>query len=400
MHLTVDCFIPILDKKLKTLGFKTKRQKQIEDVLKEQFGEDEVEFIQTFNSYRAKEAFAADLSLSGLNTLYIGKYLCNCPSEYIIHKPETVVTNENGKYTTVYDLFIRIFQDSSGYSYPCISYKKPTFTRGQWNIGYVHSHCPQIYDTSTPEICSWRDVCLGSGDINNTIRRIATPNFNYYDWKVFAMQIDQITRVESLAGGPYITLEHINTGAIKVHTLSPNKFSAESNSFKLSTASSAFKQFLLSYIKSGRFKVVYGGRSYVCGMCFTDWLEDITEYYLKWKELAIKELKPIPLLPVSRYYCIKNKGLYIPLNDRNRDVPNINIITFKGKDYPLTVLEDTQNRYEGQPLIEPGTGLSILNSLLETINFRMNQCHETYRKEDRPKRKAYCILPNAAIFVE
>ena len=273
-----------------------------------------------------------------------------CKYCLIIKIPRTTVTNEVGTSVTIYNLFIRIKLSYEGTLVHWLSYKRNLFTENQLYSGYIHSHC-QRFSNSSPE--EWKTVCTGSGPINATMERLKAHSDTFFqDWMGFIAELDQITRVESLAGGPYIRMEDIQGVIKEVSTIETVRFAIN-------------KDLLKSYIRSDRLKLGFINGMFCLGCTFAEWLIDFTEYYKVWKETN----KVSYVIPFEKV-IIKNNAIWknAITNSRNwRNCIGKPVITFKGTEYKIELVKeesDTQNR----DLIRVNIGATILKAILNTLN--------------------------------
>lgn len=129
------------------------------------------------------------------------------PSEanILVWFPEVVVTNDNGRSTTIYDTYIKVSLNINGTMREEFKLCRSTFTEEQYNSGYAFSHCPLV---RRKQDFSWLSCCLGSGPIRHTISNLMS-ECDLDIWLLFCIELEAYLRVESLQGGPYIRLESI-----------------------------------------------------------------------------------------------------------------------------------------------------------------------------------------------
>lgn len=136
--------------------------------------------------------FVDGITASKYNTLSI-----------IVYHPEITVTNEHGNSHVLKDVYVRV-------SFPemTIHLARTTFTSDEVYSGYIHSH------VSKGNFHVMHPFCTGSGPINTLKDHIMDMDSNALeDFKnaitSFIINTERMIRVESLAGGPYVTLESI-----------------------------------------------------------------------------------------------------------------------------------------------------------------------------------------------
>ncbi len=123
--------------------------------------------------------------------------------------PEVTVTNENNKSEIIYDVYIKVPITIEGTLGGQFKLCRSTFTTNQYKCGYMFSHAQVINNDRIPD---FRECCLGRGPIRETISNLMG-TFDEDFWLLFCVELESYLRVESLAGGPYIRLEQINSNS-------------------------------------------------------------------------------------------------------------------------------------------------------------------------------------------
>lgn len=152
-----------------------------------------------------------------------------------IHFPQITISNSLNLQHLIKDLYVGISFGKSTGKLNTFAYGRTTFSTLEYELGYVHSHVSSspvsyIIDFSPEKLLfsdvQFSDVCLGSGPIATTINLLK----NMVDWEnkdityksslykvllsTLAVETDRNVRWESLEGGPYKRIEHINVNAL------------------------------------------------------------------------------------------------------------------------------------------------------------------------------------------
>lgn len=309
---------------------------------------------------------------SEVSESYLQRFLTGTPNEQVAHLleyfknirsywsiiirfPHETITNEFGKKVDIYDFFVKVNIRYNG-TFHGISAIKSTYTEDQLYSGYVHSHCPSVYQ-DPDGIKEWKNMCFGAGPINGTMRALNIAGYDDRLWIAFASELRQWVRTESTDGGPYFRMEHISNKYEKVlsaQPLCPHR-----------VVKTWLKPLMKSYIRAERLKIGYIGRQYCLGTTFTEWLIDFSAYALAWGE------KNNVFVPTEDTLIINNKVCEVvgsPNNaDRYAGLIGREVLTFKRNPIPLKVIQG--ENVEHQNLINYKLGLYIVKKMLNVINY-------------------------------
>lgn len=133
----------------------------------------------------------------GLNSLYLPIIL--------VHWDEVTITNENERSIVIQDLYAKTAITLDGKITGVPTFQRTTYTEEQWLSRYMHSH---IVSVNTSFLTEWKDSCLGTGPIRDTIAKL-TQFFDKNFWDLYCLELDKYVHVESLAGTPYKYLEDV-----------------------------------------------------------------------------------------------------------------------------------------------------------------------------------------------
>ena len=291
---------------------------------KEYFGEDRVMLkVACPTNRRAEE------NLTSIRTVYSWD-INTIPwtrQTITIHYPKVTVTNELHNSTEIYDLFVLLQFKENG-TFQDIHYIKTTFTSSQWESGYVHSHTPSLYDSNI----FWGHVCLGTGPINGTINQLRRgEQYSEFTWELFFWELDKMVQTESLEGGPYIRMEYIVNNLKKVN---PQDF------YCTALFTSEFStDFIESYIKSKRLKLVFRNGKFCLGTSFLEWYLDFNAY-----RNAYCKLLGLTENIGKRDYYYNDAALYVKTRVRanySRPMPSENpILEFNGVEYKVKIIQE------------------------------------------------------------
>ena len=169
-------------------------------------------YLEALNRYFGEERVDVHLTQEGLDILTRTGYgdfsrpFVTDAVEFIIRFPEVIVENSQGDHELIKDLFVKIFPRGT-----YVQATRSSFTRKQITVGYVHSHIPHLFfdpNGRMSETHKWQNWCLGSGPINRTLRTIRDGSRETVRemLPLLCLELDNLTKVESLEGGPYMRI--------------------------------------------------------------------------------------------------------------------------------------------------------------------------------------------------
>lgn len=152
----------------------------------------------------------------------------------LVHFPKVTVTNENNRSVDITHLWVRVGLSYDGTMSNSFKMMRSELTDKQAACGYSHSHINSVHPCNFKE---WRNPCLGSGPIRDTIASLCS-QFSEEMWSLFCLELSKYVTVESLSGVPYMYLEKIGvrTGSdcriiFPLDPLTDNKSNPILNSF-------------------------------------------------------------------------------------------------------------------------------------------------------------------------
>jgi len=162
------------------------------EVIKEFYGE---EFVDDSNIYQAT-------SIDSIDSIY--RNMCN-HNYVIVHFPCITVTNEFGKSTELYDVYIKICLTCSG-KLDTFKISKGIYTYSQAKSRYIHSHTP-----SWSPSYIFQPMCLGRGPFKDYMGIMMRQEYLETNWNLFCVYLKNYLEVESVSGVPYKRLESLGT---------------------------------------------------------------------------------------------------------------------------------------------------------------------------------------------
>lgn len=294
--------------------------------------------------------------------------------------PTVTVTNENGRSVVIQDLYAKITVSLDGtipFEQNGFKMLRSTFSFLQFKEGYVHSHLPRILH-SVDEVKEWRNPCLGSGPIRQTILDLHTSNEEAL-WMLFCQELSLYVTVESLAGGPYFRLEEIGRGTYNYKYGGYHFGNFQLPTFyPLTNTSKILRDFTEYYLENGHLSFSYVNNTFVPGMPYFDFIVDISNAFIEWYN-SLSD-KPYPKSRLFSTHLVEevttaNRKIYNPRTayyDLNvNDYEGTPIFTFKGKEVKLhinnVVNEDDSSKVI---LLSSSAADYIINNILKVINYR------------------------------
>jgi hypothetical protein len=313
-----------------------------------------------------------DLLITKINMPYIINILNTF--NITVHFPKVRVTNENGKYEDIYDLYalVRIHYQGtiSGY----FKLNKATYTVAQFKNKYVHSHVPSLnYDSLT-----FQTPCLGSGPIKDTITSLSV-SFDEDLWSLFCVELSKYVCVESLYGGPYKRLESIgsNDGYARNMNIILHRTGYSSEIHALLT------DFVKHLLKSNVLKYSYTKGAYSLGMPIVDYVLIVSNAFIEWYNRLENR-------PYSLSTLIQQAILYRAVTDGNNiyrfqeNIASVDIDSyigqpvcmFKGKSVTLNIIGRENEECNICYLLTENVTNYIITNILKIINYRYGREQE------------------------
>lgn len=277
----------------------------------------------------------------------------------IVFFPKVRVTNENDKYTDIYELFVRVCLDQ-GKLYNSFALKRSKYTEEQYASGYCHSHVPKVLD----DYSVWKSPCLGTGPIRSTTASLVTEGTEEL-WQLFCVELNKYVATESLTGGPYIRLETIGAD---------EEVSRDNIAYQIRIDDSIFpyEKFLMYIFKNKPFTFNYCDY-YNIALSEKDIIVTLSNLFIKWYNegnwnISVDTLLNSRVLIKSK---IKDNKIYEPLGTNIiNDSIEQDIITFKNKVYHLTIIKTKKVETDNSVLLLNNIIINTLvTNILNYINY-------------------------------
>lgn len=358
------------------------------DIFKEFFGEEYTDLqIPEINHNRVNRYYQniadADIDEEYINNLKSSWRTIQ--SDIIVWFPTVTIRNEYDRTIDIEDLFAKITVSLEG-TIPVEAHgfqlTKSTFTKEEWESGYIHSHVPILRD----EIPSFSHPCLGRGPIRSTIGSLKIGKDNI-TWMLFCQELASYVTVESLTGVPYIKME--NVGALG-YNIDCNYFYTNSpcrcSDFDYYTELiSILKDFTLYYLKNGHLKFNFSGSEFCLGLSYFDYIIDISNAFIEWYNKECNNNIKKFLDDITKVVHVKDGKFYSILdNYHGNSIPSnperFRVLTFKGNDINLKIT-DRATELEDCRILDTRVANYLLTNVLRIINYhygkRNNESNST-----------------------
>lgn len=228
----------------------------------------------------------------------------------------------------------------------------------EYNLNYCHSH------TNVNRNYRFESCCLGDGPLIDTLQRMRD-SFSCNDnlIKLFCIELEEFTQVESIEGGPYIRFENLlpKTNDIKTNFLTYNSFS-------LGNILKEFQDYLEIYLHEMTYINI--NNKIALGMPFVDIIVFVTNKFIDYHKKNDFDYTSYVLqvnLHVSGYSSFDN-------SNRLSNIPaNIEVCEFKGEPLYLTQIEEA---YSYTTILNP----SLINILITNLLIKLNIKYNEYNK--------------------
>lgn len=229
----------------------------------------------------------------------------------------------------------------------------------EYKLNYCHSH------TNVNRNYQFNSCCLGDGPLINTLERMRD-SFSCNDnlIKLFCIELEEFTQVESIAGGPYIRFENLlpKTDDIKTNFLAYNSYS-------LGNILKKFQDYLEIYLHEMTYVSI--NNKIALGMPFVDIIVFVTNKFIdyhKKNDFDYTSYVSQVNLHVSGYSSFDN-------SNRTSNIPaNIEVCEFKGEPLYLTQIEES---YSYTTILNPCLIDILITNLLIKLNIKYNEYNKT-----------------------
>lgn len=328
------------------------------DLVSDYFGEELVD--NNFN-------FLCNVAENTCNTEEDIRNLCDTDKiEILVKFPKVRVTNENGNFIDITNLFVKIPVNPNGKIPFIFKMIRTEYTVNQWINNYSHSHLP--FYSNHPE--QFLEPCLGTGPIKDTIGFLRGA-FNIQRWGLFCFELSKYVTVESLRGGPYRRLENLGKGR-----------QLDSKSYYKNIASVSgmpweiLRLFIKKFIKDYNWKFKFDGTMYTLGEPVLNFWINISNAFIKWfndnkTRGYFLNTDTIRCTNIFMDYYINNSRVYSPQEmDIISDVSSVqgmDLFMFKGTMQTLNIVGITDSAVKTKLLV-PQVLDCVITNVLKLIN--------------------------------
>ena len=293
---------------------------------------------------------------------YISNYRFNLLN-IITYYPSLTLTNDSGKQYTVYGIYVK-----TAFPEFIVSMGRTTYSTEEIKVGYRHSH---ISRSNFTDISSF---CTGNNDtpINKMRSKYSIGRYGNFETFIqsFIIEVERMIRIESNAGGPYITFNEV--GKTSVNTplrvkLLPEVFISNSRNKDI------FLKFIDYYCSLRLDDFYYDGRNWQLAATDTEFIKRVTKVAKTWRKTANANIYQSINIIHGLYYAPTSNGHY--------DVKDGEMVNWKFK-----------GEYPRIKIINKGGGDDIKRDTIVDINlistlysFMLNLINGVYANQDKYK---------------
>lgn len=226
-------------------------------------------------------------------------YISNCRYgllNIITYYPSLTLTNDSEKQYTVYGIYVKT-------SFPefTVYMGRTTYNTDEIKVGYRHSH---ISKGNFTDISSF---CTGNNDtpINKIKSKYSIGRYGNFETFIqsFIIEVERMIRIESNAGGPYITFNEV--GKASVNTPLRVKLLPESYIDK-----NIFLKFIDYYCSLRLDDFYYDGRNWQLADTDAEFIRRVTKVAKTWKKTANADIYQSINIIHGLYYAPTSNGYY------------------------------------------------------------------------------------------
>ena len=311
-----------------------------------------------------KQALADDAEgneVSKYTLDYISNYRFNLLN-IITYYPSLTLTNDSGKQYTVYGIYVE-----TAFPEFTVSMGRTTYNTDEIKIGYRHSHI------SRGNFTSFSNFCTGNNDtpINKMKSKYISGKYGNFETFIqsFIIEIERMIRIESNAGGPYITFNVV--GKTSVNT--PLRVKLLPESYIDLRDKNIFLKFIDYYCSLRLDDFYYDGRNWQLADTDTEFIKRVTKVAKTWGKTANANIYQSINIIHGLYYAPTFNGHY---NVRDGEMV---YWKFKGE-YPRIKIT---NKSDGND-VKRDTIVDI-NLISILYSFMLNLINGVYANQDKYK---------------
>ena len=290
-------------------------------------------------------------------------------SNIIVHFPKVTVTNEYDKSHDITELWVKVNVKTDGTINGTFQMIRSEFTTAEIAAGYSHSHIPSIYSRNLHQ---WGNPCLGYGPIRDTINSLAA-KYSEEMWQLFCLELSRYVATESIEGGPYVRMERVYNKSYNTYPISTTITPSDLENFGIDGFDMT-EGFMYYILNKRPFKFNYTNGSYGIAATPEELLLTLSNLYIEWYNSLPIEFRPLKSSMSSiliqgiktefgKIVYINNSAGMLDSNYQDRV-----ILTFKGKDIHLNVIETTKDDENTILLLKDTVVALIVNRILRIVN--------------------------------
>ena len=320
--------------------------------------------IQT-DSAALKQALEDDADSKEVNQDTLD-YISNCGFNLlniITYYPSLTLTNDSGKQYTVYGIYVQT-------TFPkfnvCMG--RTIYNTDEIKVGYKHSHIRRGYFTDISSFCT------GNNDtpINKMKSKYISGEYGNFETFIqsFIIEVERMIRIESNAGGPYITFNEV--GKTSVNTPLKVKLLSETYIDNLRNKD-IFLKFIDYYCSLRLDDFYYDGRNWQLADTDAEFIKRVTKVAKTWRKTANANIYQNINIIHGLYYAPTFNGHY---NVRDGEMVNWK---FKGEYPRIKIINKSDGNDVKSDTIVDINLISILYS------FMLNLINGVYANQDKHK---------------
>lgn len=309
--------------------------------------------------------------LKNNKSFYIDDYKHLYSYPYIlVWFPKLKITNEYNESVEVEDFWAKIEITYTGKMYYHFKLNRSTYFKSHIISDYTHSHVNGIDNNFNFVGC-----CLGQGPIKNTCNSLQL-DYDESLWQLFCFELSKYVQTESVAGVPYRRMSTIRKGEYK-RKINYFTYVRDYEFCYPEDIKNLLIAFTKDLLKKKLLKFNYFNNSYGLGMSFLEYMLTVSNYFIEWynenkinknidiptEDLYIRSILDKVHIKDNAIFTIKN------INSHIYDKAGTKILTFKGKDIVLKIVEDINNDDNYTTILNIDIATAILNSVLKTLNY-------------------------------
>lgn len=296
----------------------------------------------------------------------------------LVHFPKVRITNENGRYTDITHLWVKVPIKMNGRSKGYFTMNRSEYSLAHIKSNYMHSHVNGI---PFEDFTDFRSPCLGSGPIRDTLCTLAD-KYDESIWNLFCLELDKYVRVESLSGIPYKSLEKVTEDSL---IIGEEDFSM-CNVVKYTKIDiTCIYDFIRYIIRNKNLKFNYVQGSYGFAMSYIDFRILISNEFISWYNekynagLCNRRFTELLYAGILRNCIIDNKIYYISNVSNDNDISKYEgeyICTFKNEPITLHIFQEDKLHSNNVLLVDNGLVEYIARAILIVVNYKYGQERE------------------------